>query len=88
LQDPATYEALSPARFGRRREIVLGKHSGISAVFAALKGLGLATDECRARAILAEVRERAAMTKRSVGDNDLLEIYAHCCRPGTLVGAE
>ena len=88
LQDPATYEALSPARFGRRREIVLGKHSGISAVFAALKGLGLAADECRARAILAEVRERAAMTKRSVGDNDLLEIYAHCCQPGTLVGAE
>ncbi|MCF4164817.1 homocitrate synthase [Zavarzinia compransoris] len=88
LQDPATYEALSPDRFGRTREIVLGKHSGLSAIFAALRGLGLAADECRARAVLAEVRERAGRTKRIVGNNDLLEIYAHCAQPGTLVGAE
>nr|WP_233560164.1 homocitrate synthase [Oleomonas cavernae] len=88
LQDPATYEALSPARFGRRREIVLGKHSGLSAVFAALKGLGLAADECRARAVLAKVREKASRTKRTVGNSDLLEIYAHCAQPGVLMGAE
>lgn len=88
LQDPATYEALSPARFGRRREIVLGKHSGLSAIFAALSGLGLAADECRARAVLAEVRDKAGRTKRTIGNVELLEIYAHCARPGTLMGAE
>ncbi len=87
LQDPQTYEALSPAPFGRQRQIVLGKHSGVSSVLAALHRLGLAADEMRARAVLERVRDRAARTKRIVGNTELMEIYASCGR-GAMTGAE
>jgi homocitrate synthase NifV len=46
-KDPSTYEELSPQTFGRVREIVLGKHSGMASVAGALQSLGLATDRDR-----------------------------------------
>lgn len=76
LRDPATYEAFDPARFGRRREIVLGKHSGLSAVTHALQSFGLAADEVQARLVLHQVRSHAARHKRSVTSTELLEFYA------------
>ena len=41
LRDPATYEAMDPALFGRERRIVLGKHSGAAAVREALQRAGV-----------------------------------------------
>jgi homocitrate synthase NifV len=76
LRDPECYEAVNPARFGRARSIVLGKHSGMAAISNALTSLGLSVDEERARRVLDEVRIRAVALKRSIHESELLEFYA------------
>ncbi len=75
LRDERTYEALSPRRFGREREIVLGKHSGRASVRHALGALGIDTDEGRVERLLERVRARAAATKRPVDSGELLRLY-------------
>jgi homocitrate synthase NifV len=75
LRDPSTYEALVPATFGRRRRIVLGKHSGSAAVGHALHALGLTADDSVLRQVLELVREHASSTKAAVSDSKLLEFY-------------
>lgn len=75
LRDAGTYEALDPARFGRQREIVLGKHSGRAAVRSMLRSIGLEVEHTRIDRILAEVRARASQTKRSVGLAELALLH-------------
>jgi homocitrate synthase NifV len=75
LKDPATYEALSPAPFGRERQLVLGKHSGRASVRHALRELGLEADELLLPAVLARVRTLASATKRVVTDDELRRLY-------------
>jgi homocitrate synthase NifV len=75
MKDPSTYEALCPQWFGRARQIVLGKHSGIASVKNALRALGLTTDEDGTQWVLARVRERSIQAKRAVSTEELLDIY-------------
>jgi homocitrate synthase NifV len=79
LKDPLTYEALSPQTFGREREIVLGKHSGMASVADALKSLGLIADKARTKSLLAQVKQRAMQTKRIVSVKELAEFYQRDC---------
>jgi homocitrate synthase NifV len=83
LKDPKAYEELSPGIFGRVRQIVLGKHSGIASVRGALRSLGLVADEDRARRVLAQVRERSMQAKRTVTTEELLKFYQLCGDPST-----
>jgi len=76
LRDPGTYEALDPALFGRTRQIVLGKHSGLAAVRHALSEQGLSLDDNQARDVLGQVRAHAEATKRPVCVADLLTFHA------------
>jgi homocitrate synthase NifV len=76
LRDPATYEALDPTRFGRSRQIVLGKHSGIAAVRHALSERGLRVDDALARGVLDRVRAHAEAVKRPVALEELLAFHA------------
>ena len=76
LRDPTTYEALDPARFGRSRQIVLGKHSGIAAVRHALFECGLCVDDDQARGVLDRVKAHAESVKRSVAPEELLAFHA------------
>ncbi|HEX7478062.1 MAG TPA: homocitrate synthase [Polyangiales bacterium] len=81
LRDAGAYEALAPERFGRKREIVLGKHSGTAAVRDALARLGVAADEdAIVRAVLERVRVRAVQTKRAVSDEELLLLRGRVLR--------
>jgi len=75
LRDPANYQALDPEELGRHHSLVLGKHSGVSAVLWAYQELGLSLSEVQARAILARVRSLAATTKRSPEADDLHRFY-------------
>jgi homocitrate synthase NifV len=75
LKNPSTYEALSPQTFGRVREIVLGKHSGLASVANALRSLGLVSDRSRTEQILAQVRERSMQAKRVVRTDELVEFH-------------
>lgn len=74
LRDAATYEALDPTRFGRTREIVLGRHSGRAAVRSMLRSIGLEDEHERLDRILAEVRACALATKQAVGLDELARI--------------
>jgi homocitrate synthase NifV len=74
-KDPSTYEELSPQTFGRVREIVLGKHSGMASVANALKSLGLVSDRDRTQSVLAQVRLRSMQAKRVVNSEELLDFY-------------
>jgi homocitrate synthase NifV len=63
LRDPKNYEFLDPADFGRNHQIVLGKHSGTSAVQWAFREQGIEMDNQEAREVLAHVREHFARAK-------------------------
>jgi len=75
LKDPATYESVSPQTFGRSREIVLGKHSGLASVTDALRLLGLSADKRCTQSVLVQVRQRSMQTKRVISTEELLEFY-------------
>jgi homocitrate synthase NifV len=75
LKDPSTYEELSPQTFGRVRQVVLGKHSGMASVAGALQSLGLITDMKRTRNVLMQVRDRSMKAKRVVNNDELLDFY-------------
>ncbi|GAM05323.1 MAG: homocitrate synthase [Pseudomonadota bacterium] len=79
LRDAETYEALDPARFGRERRIMLGRHSGRAAITSSLRSIGLEADQERLGRILADVRAKALDTKKGVELADLALIY---CRTG------
>jgi homocitrate synthase NifV len=87
LKNPLTYEALSPQTFGREREIVLGKHSGMASVANALKSLGLIADKSRTKSVLAQVRQRAIQAKRIVNAKELVEFYQRACEMDSPVSA-
>jgi homocitrate synthase NifV len=74
-KDPSTYEELSPQIFGRVRQVVLGKHSGLASVAGALQSLGLATDRVRTQSVLDQVRQRAMQAKRVINSEELLDFY-------------
>jgi homocitrate synthase NifV len=75
MKDPSTYEALSPALFGRVRKIVLGKHSGIASIAGALDNLGISADRPRMQSLLAQVQQRSMQTKSIVSREELLDFY-------------
>jgi homocitrate synthase NifV len=90
LRDPRTYESLAPERYGRTRQIVLGKHSGRAAVAQALASMGVDADPVHVSMVLTKVRARASITKQAVGSAELLELYeqvAHPTSAGRAVGA-
>jgi homocitrate synthase NifV len=72
---PANYQAFDPAEVGKGHRIVLGKHSGSTAVIHAYKDLGIDIDEGMARRILSRVRSYAMAFKRPPGFRELMSYY-------------
>ena len=85
LKDRRTYEALAPDLFGRKHQVVIGKHSGTGAVRLALREAGLPDDETTARNLLPLVRRLALAEKRSVDAADLHRLLAEFVNPACLV---
>lgn len=75
LKNPMNYQGVDPAEVGRVHRIVLGKHSGTSAVCEAYRHLGMSIDPVRAASILHCVRMFTTTVKRSPDDVDLLRFY-------------
>jgi len=84
LREPSTYEPVPPERVGRKRRILLGKHSGSAAVEAALAEMDIHPDEAQLREILKRIKELGDQGMR-ITDNDLIAIaeavMAIECRP-------
>ncbi|MBS1195000.1 MAG: isopropylmalate/citramalate/homocitrate synthase [Methanomicrobia archaeon] len=73
LRDSRTYEPITPELVGRKRRIVLGKHSGSASVQAALDEMHYQADERQLREIVARIKALGDRGKR-VTDADLMAI--------------
>ncbi len=84
LREPSTYEPVPPERIGRKRRILLGKHSGSASVEAALAELHYTTDDVQLKEILRRVKDLGDKGMR-ITDTDLMAIadavMAIECRP-------
>jgi homocitrate synthase NifV len=75
IKNPLNYQGLDPEEVGRTHKLVLGKHSGSSAVMQAYAGLGIALTEFEAKAMLARIREYAVANKQTPSSADLERFY-------------
>ncbi len=75
IKNPLNYQSIDPHEVGRTHRLVLGKHSGCSAVIRAYAELGILLDKFRARTILEHIRSYAEATKHAPGNDDLRRFY-------------
>jgi homocitrate synthase NifV len=75
IKHPLNYQSIDPHEVGRTHRLVLGKHSGCSAVIRAYAELGILLDKFRARTILEHIRSYAEATKHAPGNDDLRRFY-------------
>ncbi len=84
LREPSTYESIKPEMVGRKRRILLGKHSGTASVEAALHELKYNPEEMQLKEIVKRIKELGDSGKR-VTDADLMAIAEAVmvieCRP-------
>jgi D-citramalate synthase len=73
IREPSTYESIKPEMIGRKRRIVLGKHSGTASVDAALHELNYVPEENQLKEIVKRVKALGDQGKR-VTDADLMAI--------------
>ena len=73
MREPSTYESIQPGMIGRKRRIVLGKHSGSASVEAALHEMHYTTDENQLKEIVKRIKQMGDEGKR-VSDADLMAI--------------
>ncbi len=84
IREPSTYESVKPEMIGRKRRIVLGKHSGSASVESALAEMNYHADENQVKEIVKRIKQLGDAGKR-VTDADLMAIadavLAIECRP-------
>lgn len=81
LKDHRTYQSLDPRLLGRSNRIVIGKHSGLSAITSTLAALNLPATPAELQGILARVREHAVANKGPVEAETLAAIWREVCDP-------
>ncbi|MBF0094607.1 MAG: homocitrate synthase [Alphaproteobacteria bacterium] len=84
LKDRRNYQSIDPAELGREHRLVLGKHSGLSAVVRACAEIGLAVGPRQGRAILTCVRRLAEGAKRPPTTNELRRFHAASFEQGSV----
>lgn len=85
LKHPGNYQAFDPALVGREHLVVLGKHSGSSAVVRAYADAGIVLDREQARRILERVRDYAMSHKSSPQHAELMDFYLGISAPAGAV---
>ena len=73
MREPSTYESIKPEMIGRKRRIVLGKHSGSASVESALNEMSYKADEHQIKEIVKRIKHLGDAGKR-VTDSDLMAI--------------
>ncbi|HWJ03503.1 MAG TPA: homocitrate synthase [Verrucomicrobiae bacterium] len=74
-KNPLTYEVFSPEEVGLMRQMVIGKHSGTSAIIAKFREYGRELTDKEANDLLPRVRTLAVELKRSLFDKELILLY-------------
>ena len=73
MKKEMTYEAYSPTEVGQKRTIVIGKHSGSSAVTAKLKEYHIPMlDEEHMRQLLLTIKQVSMEKRRSISDEEFI----------------
>lgn len=76
LKDPLNYQGIDPASVGREHRLVLGKHSGSSAVLSCYADIGVYLSREQANHLLPGIRRFAVQNKRSPSATELEAFYA------------
>jgi homocitrate synthase NifV len=79
FKNPKTYEPFDPAFVGRKRNFIIGKHSGIRSLKIKLGQLQIPIDHINLDNLLTFIREESNSKKRALLDN---EIYELCMKVG------
>ena len=74
LQNPTTYEPFSPEEVGRKRRLVIGKHSGKHLVTSFLEKYDIALSLEETRSLIDAVRDLSVELKRSLTSDELLNL--------------
>ncbi|MEI6897025.1 MAG: homocitrate synthase [Psychromonas sp.] len=72
IKDVRNYQGLDPKLLGRSHRLVLGKHSGLSAVQAVFSRIGISLDKMQTTKLLSIVQAFAVDRKRNPSDKELL----------------
>jgi isopropylmalate/homocitrate/citramalate synthase len=76
FHDPPSIEPYAAELVGAKRELVLGKKSGIDSIRIKAEQLGLELDEDAQRALLARVKEHGAALRRTITDDEFRALAA------------
>lgn len=74
LKDTANYEGFDPGEVGLERHLVVGKHSGRSALMHRLDEMGIKVSQLDAMHLMPQVREISNRNKRPLTDNELRQL--------------
>jgi isopropylmalate/homocitrate/citramalate synthase len=80
LKEPFTAESYVPELVGQKRDVVLGKKSGVASVSAKLEQLGIAVPADTLPILLTQIKEEAVRTKRPISEGRLRELADVACR--------
>ncbi|MBP1751793.1 MAG: homocitrate synthase [Geobacteraceae bacterium] len=75
IKNPFNYEIFDPSEVGLKRYLVLGKHSGTSALMERCREIGIIISKQEAVSLMECVRTAAQENKRPLDDSDLLNIF-------------
>ncbi|GDY26094.1 homocitrate synthase [Agarivorans sp. Toyoura001] len=81
LKDPQNYQGFSPALLGRNHTVVLGKHSGFSAIESVYQSLGIDLTKPQCMALKSLLVNWAERHKRSPSSQELFGFYQQCVKP-------
>ena len=74
-KDPKTFEPYDPIEIGRKRNIIIGKHSGIKAIKIKLQELNIPYKDELLSCVLDEVRQESSKYERGLNDDEIIKIY-------------
>lgn len=74
-KDQKTFEPYDPIEIGRKRNIIIGKHSGVKSIKIKLQQLNIPYKEEVLRHVLAEVRQESLKYERGLNDDEIIKIY-------------
>ena len=78
-KDPRTFEPYDPSEIGRKRNIIIGKHSGINSLEIKLKELNIDFDSNNLAIMLEDVRKLSTQKRRGLSDDEIKELYMKLC---------
>ncbi len=75
IKNPLTYEPFDPALLGRKRKLVIGKHSGRAVIRHFLGKAGIDVDKHIATRVLEAAKEKAVFSKHYVLGRDIYPLH-------------